>query len=108
MLDNASGRLWYRFLTAVHPTRTRLGRTNNVSEGSIRLRQASPPPVRQGWSLRQPGGSCSRVLNANVHEHRLFFVCPDSGFGDRDFNPINLEPIKERPPSLLNELHDTA
>jgi hypothetical protein len=84
-----------------------LGPTKKIGEGSIRLHEALHPPAPDPCSLRNPDGGCKRILNASIEEDVLFFVFPDSGFGD-DLTPTNLEPrVKERAFSLFNRLCQT-
>jgi hypothetical protein len=84
-----------------------LGPTKKIGEGSIRLHEALHPPAPDPCSLRNPDGNCKRILNASIEEDVLFFVFPDSGFGD-DLTPTNLElRVKERAFSLFNRLRQT-
>jgi hypothetical protein len=80
-----------------------IGPTKKIGEGSIRLHEALHPPAPDPCSLRQADGSCKRVLNASIEEDVLFFVFPDSGFGE-ELTPANLEAIvKESAFSLFNK-----
>ena len=84
-----------------------LGPAKKIGEGSIRLHEALHPPAPDPCSLRNPDGSCKRILNASIEEDVLFFVFPDSGFGD-DLTSINLESrVQERAFSLFNRLSQT-
>ncbi|HET6267167.1 MAG TPA: glycoside hydrolase family 75 protein [Acidobacteriota bacterium] len=81
-----------------------VGPKKKIGEGSIRLHEALHPPAPDPCSLRQPDGSCKRVLNASIEEDVLFFVFPNSAF-DSDVNAQNLEAkIKERAYALYNTL----
>jgi Fungal chitosanase of glycosyl hydrolase group 75 len=81
-----------------------IGPTKKIGEGSIRLHEALHPPAPDPCSLRQPDGSCKRVLNASIEEDVLFFVFPDSAFGN-GINVQNLEAkVKERAYTLYNKL----
>jgi hypothetical protein len=81
-----------------------LGPPKKIGEGSIRLHEALHPPAPDPCSLRQPDGSCKRVLNASIDEDVLFFVFPDSAFG-AELTANNLEAkVKERALSLFNKL----
>jgi len=81
-----------------------IGPTKKIGEGSIRLHEALHPPAPDPCSLRQPDGSCKRVLNASIEEDVLFFVFPDSAFGE-ELTPTTLEAmVKERAYSLFNKL----
>jgi len=81
-----------------------LGPTKKIGEGSIRLHEALHPPAPDPCSLRNPDGSCKRILNASIEEDVLFFVYPGSGF-DGDFTLQNLEAkVKERAFVLFNKL----
>jgi hypothetical protein len=81
-----------------------VGPKQKIGEGSIRLHEALHPPAPDPCSLRQPDGSCKRILNASIEEDVLFFVFPKSAFGS-DLNAQNLEAkIKERAYALYNTL----
>jgi hypothetical protein len=81
-----------------------LGPAKKIGEGSIRLHEALHPPAPDPCSLRQPDGSCKRVLNASIEEDVLFFVFPGSAFGS-ELTASNLEAkVKERALSLFNKL----
>src|SRR6516162_6823264 len=81
-----------------------IGPSKKIGEGSIRLHEALHPPAPDPCSLRQPDGSCKRILNASIEEDVLFFVFPKSAFGS-DLNAQNLEAkIKERAYALYNTL----
>lgn len=81
-----------------------IGPKKKIGEGSIRLHEALHPPAPDPCSLRQPDGSCKRILNASIEEDVLFFVFPDSAFGD-ELNVQNLEAkVKERAYALYNKL----
>jgi Fungal chitosanase of glycosyl hydrolase group 75 len=81
-----------------------VGPAKKIGEGSIRLHEALHPPAPDPCSLRQPDGSCKPVLNASIEEDVLFFVFPDSGFGE-ELTPASLEAlVKERAYSLFNKL----
>jgi hypothetical protein len=67
------------------------------------LHEALHPPAPDPCSLRNPDGSCKRILNASIEEDVLFFVYPDSAFDD-DFT-LRPEPrVKERAFALFNKL----
>ena len=81
-----------------------VGPKKKIGEGSIRLHEALHPPAPDPCSLRQPDGSCRRILNASIDEDVLVFVFPDSAF-DSDLDPENLEAkVKERAYGLYNKL----
>ena len=81
-----------------------MGPTKKIGEGSIRLHEAIHPPAPDPCSLRQPDGSCKRILNASIEEDVLFFVFPDSAL-EGDLTAANLEgKIKERALFLFNQL----
>lgn len=81
-----------------------VGPTKKIGEGSIRLHEALHPPAPDPCSLRQPDGSCKKILNASIEEDVLFFVFPDSAFDD-DVNAQNLEAkVKEASYALFNKL----
>ncbi|MEP6603624.1 MAG: glycoside hydrolase family 75 protein [Spartobacteria bacterium] len=81
-----------------------VGPSKKIGEGSIRLHEALHPPAPDPCSLRQPDGSCKRILNASIEEDVLFFVFPGSAFGS-DLDATNLEArVKERGMSLYNKL----
>jgi hypothetical protein len=81
-----------------------IGPVKKIGEGSIRLHEALHPPAPDPCSLRQPDGSCKRVLNASIEEDVLFFVFPESSFGV-ELRPASLEAaVKERAFSLFNKL----
>jgi hypothetical protein len=85
-----------------------IGPKKKIGEGSIRLHEALHPPAPDPCSLRQPDGSCKRILNASIEEDVLFFVFPDSAFGD-EVNLQNLEAkVKERAYALYNNLRGTS
>jgi hypothetical protein len=84
-----------------------IGPARKIGEGSIRLHEAIHPPAPDPCSRRQADGSCKRILNASIEEDVLFFVFPESGFGD-DLAPETLEAnVKERALSLFNKLRGT-
>src|SRR6516164_3431447 len=81
-----------------------IGPSKKIGEGSIRLHEALHPPAPDPCSLRNPDGSCKRILNASIEEDVLFFVYPDSAFDD-DFTLQDLEArVKERAFTLFNKL----
>jgi hypothetical protein len=81
-----------------------MGPPKKIGEGSIRLHEALHPPAPDPCSLRNPDGSCKRILNASIEEDVLFFVYPGSAFDD-DFTLQNLEAkVKERAFALFNKL----
>lgn len=85
-----------------------LGPGRKIGEGSIRLHEAVHPPAPDPCSLRQADGSCRRILNASIDEDVLFFVFPESGFGD-ELAPETLEAsVKARSLSLFNKLRGAA
>lgn len=55
-----------------------IGPTKKIGEGSIRLHEALHPPAPDPCSLRNPDGTCKRILNASIEEDVLFFVFPKS------------------------------
>src|SRR5262249_16973932 len=85
-----------------------LGPQKKIGEGSIRLHEAIHPPAPDPCSLRNPDGSCKRILNASIEEDVLFFVYPGSAFDD-DFTLQNLEArVKERAFALFNKLRGAS
>jgi Fungal chitosanase of glycosyl hydrolase group 75 len=85
-----------------------MGPSKKIGEGSIRLHEALHPPAPDPCSLRNPDGSCKRILNASIEEDVLFFAYPDSGF-DGDFTLQNLEAkVKERAFALFNKLRGAS
>ena len=85
-----------------------LGPTKKIGEGSIRLHEALHPPALDPCSLRNPDGSCKRILNASIEEDVLFFVYSGSAFDD-DFTLQNLEAkVKERAFALFNKLRGVS
>jgi hypothetical protein len=81
-----------------------MGPSKKIGEGSIRLHEALHPPAPDPCSLRNPDGSCKRILNASIEEDVLFFVYPGSGFDD-DITLQNLEAkVQERAFALFNKL----
>jgi hypothetical protein len=84
------------------------GPIRKIGEGSIRLHEALHPPAPDPCSLRNPDGSCKRILNASIEEDVLFFVYPGSAFDD-DFTLQNLEAkVKERAFALFNKLRGAS
>jgi len=85
-----------------------IGPAKKIGEGSIRLHEALHPPAPDPCSLRQPDGSCKRVLNASIEEDVLFFVFPKSSFG-AELTASNLEAlVKERGLALFNKFRGTT
>jgi hypothetical protein len=85
-----------------------MGPPKKIGEGSIRLHEALHPPAPDPCSLRNPDGSCKRILNASIEEDVLFFVYPGSAFDD-DFTLQNLEAkVKERAFALFNKLRGVS
>lgn len=81
-----------------------MGPAKKIGEGSIRVHEAFHPPAPDPCSLRQPDGSCKRILNASIEENVLYFVFPGSAFG-AELNAANLEAkVKERAFGLFNKL----
>jgi hypothetical protein len=80
-----------------------IGPSKKIGEGSIRLHEALHPPAPDPCSLRQPDGSCKRILNASIEEDVLFFVFPKSSFGE-ELTVSNLETlVAERAFGLYNK-----
>jgi len=80
-----------------------IGPSKKIGEGSIRLHEALHPPAPDPCSLRQPDGSCKRILNASIEEDVLFFVFPNSSFGE-ELTVSNLETlVNERAFALYNK-----
>jgi hypothetical protein len=80
-----------------------IGPSKKIGEGSIRLHEALHPPAPDPCSLRQPDGSCKRILNASIEEDVLFFVFPKSSFGE-ELTASNLETlVNERAFALFNK-----
>ena len=80
-----------------------IGPSKKIGEGSIRLHEALHPPAPDPCSLRQPDGSCKRILNASIEEDVLFFVFPNSSFGE-ELRVSNLETlVNERAFALYNK-----
>jgi len=72
------------------------------------LHEALHPPAPDPCSLRQPDGSCKRVLNASIDEDVLVFAFPGSSVAD-EITAANLEAIvKERAYKLFNQLRGTT
>ena len=85
-----------------------IGPTKKIGEGSIRLHEALHPPAPDPCSLRQPDGSCKRILNASIEEDVLFFAFPKSSF-DAELTVSNLEAmVKERALALFNKFRGTT
>jgi len=85
-----------------------IGPGKKIGEGSIRLHEALHPPAPDPCSLRQPDGSCKRVLNASIEEDVLFFAFPDSSFS-AGLTASNLEAlVKERGLALFNKFRGTT
>ena len=84
------------------------GPSKKIGEGSIRLHEGLHPPAPDPCSLRNPDGSCKRILNASIEEDVLFFVYPGSAFDD-DLTLQNLEAkVKERAYALFNKLRGAS
>lgn len=81
-----------------------IGPTKKIGEGSIRLHEAFHPPAPDPCSLRQPDGSCRRILNASIEEDVLFFVFPESALDDELTAETLESKVKERALSLFNQL----
>ena len=80
-----------------------IGPSKKIGEGSIRLHESLHPPAPDPCSLRQPDGSCKRILNASIEEDVLFFVFPKSSFGE-ELTVSNLETlVNERAFALYNK-----
>jgi Fungal chitosanase of glycosyl hydrolase group 75 len=80
-----------------------IGPSKKIGEGSIRLHEALHPPAPDPCSLRQPDGSCERILNDSIEEDVLFFVFPNSSFGE-ELTVSNLETlVNERAFALYNK-----
>lgn len=84
-----------------------LGPIKKIGEGSIRLHEALHPPAPDPCSLRNPDGSCKRILNASIEQDVLVFAFAHSS--PADLSPTNLESkVKERAFSLFNQLRHTS
>ena len=80
-----------------------IGPSKKIGEGSIRLHEALHPPAPDPCSLRQPDGSCERILNDSIDEDVLFFVFPNSSLGE-ELTVSNLETlVNERAFALYNK-----
>ena len=80
-----------------------IGPSKKIGEGSIRLHEALHPPAPYPCSLRQPDGSCERILNDSIDEDVLFFVFPNSSFGE-ELTVSTLETlVNERAFTLYNK-----
>jgi Fungal chitosanase of glycosyl hydrolase group 75 len=80
-----------------------IGPSKKIGEGSIRLHEALHPPAPDPCSLRQPDGSCKRILDDSIEEDVLFFVFPKSSFGE-ELTVSNLETlVNERAFALYNK-----
>ena len=80
-----------------------IGPSKKIGEGSIRLHEALHPPAPDPCSLRQPDGSCKRILNASIEEDVLFFVFTKSSFGE-ELTVSNLQTlVAERAFGLYNK-----
>jgi Fungal chitosanase of glycosyl hydrolase group 75 len=80
-----------------------IGPSKKIGEGSIRLHEALHPPAPDPCSLRQPDGSCKRILDDSIGEDVLFFVFPKSSFGE-ELTVSNLETlVNERAFALYNK-----
>jgi hypothetical protein len=80
-----------------------IGPSKKIGEGSIRLHEALHPPAPDPCSLRQPDGSCERILNDSIEEDVLFFVFPNSSFGE-ELTVSNSETlVNERAFALYNK-----
>src|SRR5881397_87045 len=85
-----------------------IGPSKKIGEGSIRLHEGLHPPAPDPCSLRNPDGSCKRILNASIEEDVLFFVYSGSGLDD-DLTLQNLEAkVKERAYALFNRLRGAS
>lgn len=81
-----------------------IGPSRKIGEGSIRLHEALHPPAPDPCSERQADGSCKRILNDSIDEDVLFFVFPNSGFG-QELTAANIETlVNERAFALYNKL----
>ena len=80
-----------------------IGPSKKIGEGSIRLHEALHPPAPDPCSLRQPDGSCERILNDSIDEDVLFFVFPNSSLGE-ELTVSTLETlVNERAFALYNK-----
>ena len=80
-----------------------IGPSRKIGEGSIRLHEALHPPAPDPCALRQPDGSCERILNDSIDEDVLFFVFPKSSFGE-ELTAANMETlVNERAFALYNK-----
>ena len=80
-----------------------IGPSRKIGEGSIRLHEALHPPAPDPCSLRQLDGSCERILNDSIDEDVLFFVFPNSSFGE-ELTVSTLETlVNERAFALYNK-----
>jgi hypothetical protein len=85
-----------------------LGPVKKIGEASIRvheaLQPACPDPCR-----RDDNGFCSKVRNSSVEDDVLYFVFPDSAFGEGELTLDNITTkTKERAFNLYNQLRGVS
>jgi hypothetical protein len=85
-----------------------LGPVRKIGEASIRvhesLQPACPDPCR-----RDANGFCAKARNSSVEEDVLYFVFPDSAFGDGELTLDNITTkLKERAFALYNQLRGAS
>jgi hypothetical protein len=81
------------------------GPSRKIGEGSIRVHEEFHPPAPDPCKSRDnKDGHCLRILNASIEEDVLYFVFPESGFGNT-LTAETIEPlVKERAFALFNRL----
>lgn len=81
------------------------GPNRKIGEGSIRVHEEFHPPAPDPCKSRDnQDGHCLRILNASIEEDVLFFVFPESGFGNT-LTAETIEPlVNERAFALFNRL----
>jgi hypothetical protein len=82
-----------------------MGPPKRIGEGSIRVHEDFHPPAPDPCKKRDVNeGFCLRILNASIEEDVLFFVFPNSDFGNV-LTPSEIETkVKERAFTRYNEL----
>ena len=81
------------------------GPNRKIGEGSIRVHEEFHPPAPDPCKSRDnKDGHCLRILNASIDEDVLFFVFPESDFGNT-LTAKTIEPlVNERAFALFNRL----
>lgn len=81
------------------------GPFNKIGEASIAVHEALRPACPDPCSQRDAQGHCRRTRNASVDKDVLYFVFPNSAFGDGELTAANINTkVRQKAIGLFNQL----